>query len=313
MERKPEQVKDSVRQKNPDLSIILVNYNTRDHLRQCLASLFEMESGPSCELFVIDNGSEDDSVEMVREQFPDVDLIVNEENLGFSRANNQGIRSSTGRNVLLLNTDTVVQPNAIETMFGFLNENPHVGVVGAKLLNEDLTVQAGSKAFPTPLTSFFGKQSMMTRWFPNNRFTRRYLTCLFEDHSRPFEIDSVSGAAFMIRRETFEDVGLLDEGYFMYWEDVDWCYRIKKRGWKVYYHPLAPIIHLEGKSTERRNPMLIIAYHKGVFRLFRRHYFKSYWSPWNLVTFAVLAVRATILIIIRNLNPAQSTGSGGEK
>jgi GT2 family glycosyltransferase len=293
--------KETSSQKRVELSIILVNYNTRALLRQCLESILGVTKMSPFEIIVVDNDSKDGSPEMLREHFPQVRLIANRENPGFSRANNQGIRASSGCFVLLLNTDTIVQENALETMIGFLEENPHVGVVGAKLLNEDMTIQAGSKAFPTPLTTFFGKQSLMTRWFPNNLLTRRYLICLFEDHSRPFEVDSVSGAAFMIRRETIEDVGLLDKGYFMYWEDVDWCYRIKKRSWKIYYHPHAPIIHLEGRSSNQRAPGLIIAYHKGVFRLFRKHYFKSYWSPWNLVTLVVLVVRATILIIARNL------------
>ena len=294
-------MKEPSNRQSPRLSVILVSYNTREHLRRCLESLVETVEVRPLEIFVVDNASGDGSPEMVRERFPGVRLIANRKNLGFARANNQGIRASTGRAVLLLNTDTVVRPTAIETMLDFLDETPETAVVGAKLLNEDLSIQAGSKAFPTPLTTLFGKQSLLTRWFPDNPLTRRYLICLFEDHSHPFEVDSASGAAFMIRREVIEDVGLLDEGYFMYWEDVDWCYRIKRRGWKVYYHPHAPILHLDGKSSDRRDPGLTIAYHKGVFRLFRKHYFKSRWSPWNLVALAVLTVRAGVLILVRNL------------
>jgi len=294
-------VNNSTTHDQPVLSILLVNYNTRGQLRQCIQSVLEATHVHPLELILIDNASKDGSVEMVREEFPDVSIIRNEKNLGFATANNQGIRASKGRYVLLLNTDTLVQPNAIDTMIEFLDENPETGVVGAKLLNEDLSIQAGSKAFPTFRTSFFGKQSLMTRWFPNNPLSRRYLICLFEDHSHPFEVDSVSGAAFMIRRETINDAGLLDEKYFMYWEDVDWCYRIKKRSWKVHYHPHAPIIHLEGKSSSRSDPKLIIAYHRGVYRLFRKHRFKHAWSPWNMVTLSVLTARAATLILVRNL------------
>jgi GT2 family glycosyltransferase len=294
-------VKETSGQSQPKVSIILVNYNTGGLLRQCLESLFESNGEVPSEVIVVDNASKDESIRMLQGRFPEVRVIVNRENLGFSKANNQGIRTSAGRYVLLLNPDTLVQPKAVETLIGFLDEHPDVGVVGAKLLNEDMTIQAGSKAFPTLVTAFFGKQSLMTRWFPNNPLTRRYLVCLFEDHSRPFEVDSVGGAALMIRRETIEDVGMLDEGYFMYWEDVDWCYRVKRRGWKVYYHPHAPIIHLEGRSSNQRDPKLITAYHKGVFRLFRKHHFKSSWSPWNAVTAGVLTTRAALLIIGRNV------------
>lgn len=285
----------------PKLSIVLVNYKTRELLRQCLASLFESGTAHPIEVIVVDNASGDGCCQMLREQFPEVGIIANEQNLGFARGSNQGIRASSGRYVLLLNTDTIVQGNPIDTLIDFLEENPRAGVVGAKLLNEDLTLQAASKAFPTPLTALFGKQSLMTRWFPNNPLTRRYLVCLFADHARPFEVDSVGGAALMIRREVIEDVGLLDERYFMYWEDVDWCYRIKRRGWKVYYHPHAPIIHLDGKSSNPRDSKLIIAYHKGVFRLFRKHYFGSPWNPCNALAAAVLTARAALLIIVRNL------------
>lgn len=288
-------------QNEPKLSIILVSFNTREILRQCLESVIGGIGADACEIFVIDNASSDGSAEMVRESFPAVNLVVNIKNTGFASANNQGIRASSGRFVLLLNTDTIVEPDALETMAAFLEETPEAGAVGAKLLNEDSTIQAGSKAFPTPLTAFFGKQSLLTRWFPNNPLTRRYLVCLFADHSRPFEVDSISGAALMARRETIDDIGLLDEGYFMYWEDVDWCWRMKKRGWRAYYHPLAPVIHLEGKSTTRRDARPIIAYHKGVFRLFRKHYFSSPRSPWNLVTALVLTLRAATLILVRNV------------
>ncbi len=283
------------------VSIILVNYRNSRLLRQCLESLYASDMGHPFEIVVVDNASGGEWLQMLRDHFPEVRTIANEENRGFAAACNQGIQASASPYVFLLNTDTIIQGNAIDTMIDFLDENPDTAVVGAKLLNEDLSTQAGSKAFPTPLTAFFGKQSLMTRWFPNNPITRRYLICMFEDHARPFEVDSVGGAALMVRRKAIEDVGMLDEGYFMYWEDVDWCFRLKRRGWKVYYHPHALIVHLDGRSTNPREAKVIVAYHKGVYRLFRKHYFKSSWNPGIPAAAALLTARAAVLYIVRNL------------
>jgi O-antigen biosynthesis protein len=233
-----------------DLSVVIVNYNVRQFLENALTSIRRAMDGLEGEIFVVDNASDDGSVEMVRGAFPDVCLIENKKNVGFARANNQALARTRGRLLLLINPDTVVQEDTFRVMLKFFDEHPDAGLAGCKILNPDGSIQLPCRrSFPTPWVSFtkvFGLAAL----FPRSRFFGRYnLTYLSPDENYP--VDAVSGSFMMLRREVYEAIGGLDEEFFMYGEDLDWCYRVQQSGKKVYYVHNTKIIHFKGESTRR--------------------------------------------------------------
>ncbi|GJQ20360.1 MAG: hypothetical protein HBSIN02_07150 [Bacteroidia bacterium] len=234
----------------PQVSVVIVNYNVRAFLQQALTSLFRALKGISAEVFVVDNASEDGSAAMVRSRFPGVRLLLNKSNIGFARANNLALRKARGRFLLLLNPDTVVQEDTIRIMLDFFSTHPDAGCAGCTILNPDGTFQlACRRSFPTAWTAFT-RISGLSALFPRSKVFGRYnLTYLSPDEI--YEVDAVSGSFMMVRREAYEAVGGLDEDFFMYGEDLDWCYRIKQAGWKTYYVPATRIIHYKGESTRR--------------------------------------------------------------
>ena len=230
-------------QSMPQVSVIVVNWNTRELLLQCLQSVYDTGAGLPLEVIVVDNGSTDGSVAAVREHFPQARLFVNEENLGFVRANNQALAVARGRYMLLLNSDAALRPGALSALCRFMDRHPEAGIVGGKLLNPDGSFQSSYMDFP----SLGDEILLMTKL---HRFLR---SSYFPSHppqesQKVQEADWVSGACLMIRREAVEQVGGLDEDYFMYSEEVDWCWRVKQAGWKVYYLPEAEILHWGGQS-----------------------------------------------------------------
>lgn len=233
-----------------DLSIIIVNYNVRDFLENALVSLWKAAEGLRAEFFVVDNASDDGSVDLVKQKFAGVTVIENRENLGFAKANNQALRLAKGKFILLINPDTLVQEDTLRVMMKFFDENPDVGMAGCKILNPDGTLQlACRRSFPTPWVAF-SKTVGLSALFPNTKLFGKYnLTYLSPDES--YEVDAVSGSFMMLRREVYEKVGELDEGFFMYGEDLDWCFRIQRAGWKIYYVHATRIIHYKGESAKR--------------------------------------------------------------
>lgn len=253
----------------PDLSILVVNWNVRDLLRRCLQSI--LANLPACqlEIIVVDNGSTDGSVEMVRTDFPQVHLIANPDNRGFPAANNQGLAVARGRYVLLLNPDTEVVGNALETMVAFADAHPDVGVVGPMLLNPDGTVQSSRRRFPTLLTAVF-ESTWLQPYAPRRLLARYYVLDRPDDEVQ--DVDWVTGAALMARREAIEQVGPLDEGFFMYSEELDWCRRFREAGWRVVYLPTARVIHYGGKSSEQVLPARHIHFQRSKIRYFRKYH-----------------------------------------
>lgn len=234
----------------PAISVIIVSYNVRDLLENCLHSLFSAVEGSSAEIFVVDNSSDDGTVDMVRQRFPSVQLIANDENLGFARANNLALARARGETLLLLNPDTLVQEDTIATMLRFFRENEDVGMAGCKIIKPDGTLEAACRrSFPSPWVSFT-KLTGLSSLFPHSRLFARYnLTYLNEDES--YEVDAISGSFMMLRRAVYDEIGGLDETYFMYGEDLDWCYRTQQAGWKLYYVHSTKIVHYGGESTKR--------------------------------------------------------------
>ncbi len=273
-----------------DLSIIIVNYNVKEFLENALISIKKAIEGINAEIFVVDNASEDGSVEMVRQKFPDVHLIANTENLGFAKANNQALKLARGKYILLINPDTIVQEDTFKVLISFLESHPDCGMVGCKVLNPDGTLQlACRRSFPTPWVAFT-KMVGLSSLFPKSKIFARYnLTYL--DPNEVAEVDAVSGSFMMIRREVYEKIGGLDEDFFMYGEDIDWCYRIKKAGWKIYYVPFTQIIHFKGESTKRSNIDEIRVFYEAMKIFVRKHYKE----------FALLGVILRIGIFLRGL------------
>ena len=257
-----------------DLSVVIVNWNVRDLLHRCLHSIFAnlpLANLHTCrlEIIVVDNGSTDGSPQMVREAFPQVRLIANPDNRGFPAANNQGIEVSRGRYVLLLNPDTEVVGDALATMVAFADAHPDVGVVGPQLLNPDGSVQSSRRRFPTLATAFF-ESTWLQPYAPRRLLERYYVLDRSDDEVQ--EVDWVTGAALMARREAIEQVGPLDEGFFMYSEELDWCRRFKEAGWRVVYLPTAQIVHHVGKSSEQVLPARHIHFQTSKVRYFRKYH-----------------------------------------
>ena len=232
-----------------DISVIIVNYNVSSFLDQALTTLRDAVRELDHEVFVVDNASTDESVSMVRRKHPWVKLIENDHNLGFASANNQALKRVSGRYVLLLNPDTVLRRDTLKTMIRFLDEHPEAGITGCKVLNPDGSLQlACRRGFPSPGVAFF-KLVGLSCLFPKSKTFGAYnLTYLDPDSLT--EVDAVSGSFMMLRKEVLDKVGLLDEDFFMYGEDLDICYRVKEAGWKIFYVPYTEIIHFKGESTK---------------------------------------------------------------
>ncbi|MDE2808343.1 MAG: glycosyltransferase [Gemmatimonadota bacterium] len=238
------------------LSVVFLSYNTRDLTRQALSSVLAAAEGLEVEIFVVDNASADGSADMVAEEFPQVKLICNEANVGFAAGNNVALRQVAGEYALLINTDTIVRRDALRTMVEFLDAHPEAGACGCKILDPDGTLQLDSRrGFPTPLAAFC-KMSGLSRLFPKHPLIAHYhMTYL--DPEQMAEVEVLSGSCMMVRKAAMDQVGLLDEDYFMYGEDIDWCYRFHQAGWKIYYVPTTAIIHFRGESG-RGTPLKIL-------------------------------------------------------
>ena len=220
------------RRPHPLVSVVIVNYNVRDFLHHAIISLTKALKGVSSEILVVDNASDDGSVDMVKKAFPRVRMFASPVNLGFAKGNNVALRHARGEYILLINPDTLVQEDTIRTMIGFFEAHPGVGLAGCKILNPDGSFQLPCRrSFPRPWVAFT-KMTGLSRLFPHSRLFGRYnLTYLSPDET--YEIDAVSGSYMMIRKAVYDEVGGLDEDFFMYGEDLDWCYRIQKSGWKI--------------------------------------------------------------------------------
>lgn len=230
-----------------DLSIIIVNWNSKDYLRKCIASILGETKGIEFEIIVIDAGSYDGCQQMLKEFNSQVKFIQSGENLGFARANNLAFKISSGKCILFLNPDTEFAGPSVNTLYEGLQALPQAGVVGGKLLNSDGTLQTSCiKAFPNLLNQFFGAEAFL-KLFPRSRLWG--MAPLFESHETPAEVDVVSGACMMMRRSVFEMVGMFNPMYFMYSEDVELCFKANKMGWKNYYLPRAVVVHHGGRCT----------------------------------------------------------------
>ncbi|MEC0106166.1 glycosyltransferase family 2 protein [Paenibacillus taichungensis] len=296
----------------PDVSIIIVNYNTRKLTLDCLASVYDSLTSFHYELIVVDNASRDGSVEAIRDEYPDVRLIANRDNTGFAVANNQGMKIAKGRYILLLNSDTVVQPDTLEIMLGFMDRHPEMGASGCKVILPDGSLdKACKRGFPTPAASFYYAFGF-SRLFPDRpKFNQYQLGHLSPDNEYP--IDCLVGAFILVRREVIEQVGGLDETFFMYGEDVDWCYRIKEAGWGIYYYPRTYIVHYKGASARRKPMKIIYEFHRAMWVFHRKHYAKRYGIFTNTAVWLGISLKFSLSLIRNKLvrsKPQKEFSSG---
>ncbi len=273
------------------LSIIIVNYNAEKLLQRCLMSVYAETKRVPFDIWVVDNNSKDTSVSMIRRNFPLVNLIENKENIGFARANNQAIAKCTGDYILILNPDTLILQNVLEKIVNFMGENPTVGICGCKVLNEDRTLQlACRRSIPTPGVAFF-RLTGLSKLFPNSKIMAKYnLTYLGPD--QPHEVDAVSGAFLMIRRKVVDNIGKLDERFFMYGEELDWCLRAKKAGWKVIYYPNAEIIHYKGECSKSNSRKATFEFYRSMYLFHKKHFAENYNPVINIIIYAGVVFKA---------------------
>jgi N-acetylglucosaminyl-diphospho-decaprenol L-rhamnosyltransferase len=301
----------------PDLGIVIVNYNVRDLLCDCLASVFESRAGFAFEVCVVDNGSTDGSAGMVEKEFPQA-RVIRAQNEGYAAGNNLGLRhfgfgqdgrslSGRPRYVLLLNPDTVLPPLALTDMLAFMEARPQAGIAGPRLVRQDGSLdRACRRSFPTPEVAFY-RLSGLSRLFPGSRRFGRYnLTYLPPDMKA--EVDAVVGAFMLIRGEVLAQIGLLDEQYFMYAEDLDLCYRAKQHGWQVWYNADVTVLHYKGQSSRQRSSFANLQFYQ-TMRLFHdKHFRDQTFFLVNWFIYAVIGLLAAGALLRDRLRPASQRG-----
>ncbi len=253
-----------------DLSIIIVNWNTQALLRKCLEHVQTTVKAATYEIIVVDNRSTDGSQGMIKADFLDVQLIENDENVGFAGANNQGMAQAQGRYFLLLNSDAFVEADTIDTMIQFMDDHPEAGMSACKLLYEDRRLQPSAYAYPTLKTELYNALQL-NRFFPKNReFGKQAMT--YWDFNDVRSVDALMGAFMLVRREAVEQVGMMDASYFMYSEEIDWCYRFQQQGWQILYNPAVQTVHLWGGTSDQIRVEMFLQLYRSKVKYFRKNY-----------------------------------------
>lgn len=255
---------------SPSVNIIIVNFNTRDLLHECLVRLFDFY------IVVVDNASSDGSVEMLREKFPSVKLIANRKNRGFGAACNQGIAATDSEFVLILNPDTQLEPSALHALLEVMQANPNVGLCAPRIVNPDGSLQFSCRRFPA-LHRLALDELGLSKQFPNSRFFGAYRMTWW-NHADLREVEQPMGAALLLRKKALDDVGYFDERFFMYFEEVDLCFRLHQKGWKILFVPHAQVVHHGGQSAKQHLVEMTLARYRSMCAFYRKHY-----PRWHLV------------------------------
>lgn len=297
-----------------DLGIVIVNYNTREDLGRCLDSIATNEGAFSRRVIVVDNGSTDGSGDLVRRAYPWVELIASPKNGGYAYANNLGLRAlgfgepveaqMRPRYALLLNPDTILPPDALQTMLAYMDAHPEAGIAGPRLVRLDGSLdRACRRSFPTPAVSFYHFVGLGKLFPQSPRFARYNMTYL--DEHVETEVDAVVGAFMLLRREALEEAGLLDERFFMYGEDLDLCYRIKQRGWRVLYNPAVTVVHVKGAASRKNAFQATMAFYDAM-KIFHDKHYRAH-SPWlvNALVDVGIALLRTKALLANTLRPPE--------
>lgn len=290
-----------MKNKTFDVSIIIVSYNTREHTEKCLESVRKYASNVSYEVFVVDNDSKDGSADMIAKEFEWVNLIRLTKNIGFAGGNNVAMKKAKGKYVLLLNSDAFLSENALTNTIDYMDENKRIGILGCKLTNPDGSLQPSARMLPRPLNKILHITGLASH-FPESRFFGR-VDFSWWDHSTPRSVGWVVGAFFLIRREMIEEIGMLDELYFLYFEEIDYCLAARKHGWNVVFYPYAQIVHLGGQSTVKAHNNVT---YKGKQALSIRitsefRYYRKWYGVFYVLISAFIELYWNLMVLGRNL------------
>jgi GT2 family glycosyltransferase len=289
----------------PDVSIVIASWNVKEHLRQCLRSIESSPHSVAVETIVIDNASTDGSPQAVAEEFPRVTLVRNAENLGFARASNIGIAQASGRYLCLMNSDAFARQGALDTLVRFMDSRPSVGLAGPRILNPDGSLQPSCRRFPG-LTKSLRRALAADRLLPASaHFSAEMMTHWSHDAER--SVDAVSGCFWIARREAVRDVGPLDERFFFCAEDVDWCMRLRARGWDVRFCPEAEVVHVGGVSTSGAPLRFAVERERARLQLYRKHYGRAAAACFAALAFVHHAVRVPPRLLLYAIRPSQRT------
>ena len=292
-----------------DVSVVILSWNDRRHLEECLNSLSHCVASRRAEIIVVDNASTDGSPELVETRFPKVRLIRNEENLGFAKGNNAGIKASQGKYICLLNSDIKVCNGCIDELAGYLDQHPDAGIVGPRILNSDLTHQSSCRAFPNLWNNFCSATGLASTFRESRFFSGEHM--FYFEGDRILDVDVLVGCFWVTRREAINGFGLLDEGFFMYAEDVDWCKRCRDAGWRVVFFPKAQAIHYRGGSSAKQDPVWVaVTQQRSILRYWQKHH-----GPLGLFGVACLlclhkVIRLGAASISRLLRPSRREENG---
>ena len=275
------------------IDVIIVNYHSTDYLIKCIGSIYHNLNHHKVNIFIEDNET-NDSIDYVEKNFR-VNVVRNMKNIGFGAAINHALCQCTAPYVVFLNPDSMLPDGSLSAAIDFLTVNPGVGIVGPRIFEQDGSIQGSARKFPTPWTSIFGRKSPLTRLFPNNPITKQEFVCFKSNGLNAIDVDWVSGACMVIRREALDQVGGFDERFFLYWEDTDLCIRAKKAGWRVVYYPISKIIHAGGKSSSTKPMTSIFHFHFSCYKLFEKHA-KMHIKP--IVPFAFLGLTLRYFFVL---------------
>ncbi len=291
------------------IDLLMVNYNSTDSLITCLESIQTVFSFSDLNIWVWDNHSKDEP-SRIPHCFPNVKLLSDGRNIGFGAAVNRLISKSKAPFVMLLNPDTAFNDGRFSNLLNYIKDHPDVGVIGLRILNPDGSLQESARSFPNILSGLFGRTSLLTRLFPHNRFSRKnLLSGAVEESGTPVDVDWVSGACMIVRRKAIETVGGMDERFFMYWEDADWCRRMWRKRWRVVYFPGASLYHSVGQSSRTRAIRSMLEFHKSAFRLYEK-YARGYRILLKPIVFWALAMRFYVNVIKLLLYPREHKRKG---
>ncbi len=281
-----------------DLSVCIVTYQARDWLHGCLESLYKNNKTSSLEVIVIDNGSTDGIQEMLTLDYPDIQFTANKTNEGYTRPMNRSLGIAQGRYLMQLNPDTVILPEAFDQLISFMDQHPQVGICSPKVLNSDGTFQRQCRrGEPRPL-AMLGYFFKLTKLFPKNKALGGYLL-EYLDEDATSEVIAVSGSCMLIRKEVIDEIGYLDEQFFAYQEDTDYCLRARQAGWEVYYYPQAKIIHYGGRGGTRVEPYRsIIEWHRSYWRLYKKHFAKEYFFIINWIYYLFMIAKLIVSLVV---------------
>lgn len=291
-----------------ELSICIVGINAFDYLQKCLESIYANKIGVNFEIIYVDNHSSESGMGLIETRFPTLTIIQNPQNYGFARGNNQAIQISKGKDILLLNPDTIVEENAIQRMIDYLRQNPDTGIVGPKVLNSDGSFQAQCKrgeARPWEVICYFSRLSNL---FPHHPFFSGYLQGHL-DENQSHHVPSISGCCMLIRKDVIDQIGLLDERFFAYQEDTDYCVRARKAGWKVTYYPSAQIIHYGGKGGASVQPYkTTFEWHRSYFLYYKKHLAHDYFFLINWLFYFLMFLKLIVAFIVNFLRRKKYVG-----